>query len=68
MIRNGPLKISKSPKKAENGPFGKNLFPITVVQDIVMSKVNLNFSQKSVKDHNQGHIFKIHGTIRKFLS
>ena len=30
MIRNGPLKISKSLKKAENGPFGKNLFPITV--------------------------------------
>ena len=29
MIRNGPLKISKSLKKAENGPFGKNLFPIT---------------------------------------
>ena len=30
MIRNGPLKISKSSKKAENGPFDKNLFPITV--------------------------------------
>ena len=29
MLRNGPLKISKSLKKAENGPFGKNLFPIT---------------------------------------
>ena len=29
VIRNGPLKISKSLKKAENGPFGKNLFPIT---------------------------------------
>ena len=29
LIRNGPLKISKSLKKAENGPFGKNLFPIT---------------------------------------
>ena len=29
IIRNGPLKISKSLKKAENGPFGKNLFPIT---------------------------------------
>ena len=29
MIRNGPLKVSKSLKKAENGPFGKNLFPIT---------------------------------------
>ena len=29
MIRNGPLKISKSLKKAENGPIGKNLFPIT---------------------------------------
>ena len=29
MIRNGPLKISKSLKKAGNGPFGKNLFPIT---------------------------------------
>ena len=30
MIRNGPLiKILKSLKKAENGPFGKNLFPIT---------------------------------------
>ena len=31
MIRNGPLKISKSLKKAENGPFGKNLFPITAI-------------------------------------
>ena len=29
MIKNGPLKISKSLKKAENGPFGKNIFPIT---------------------------------------
>ena len=29
MIRNGPLKISKSSKKAENGPFDKNFFPIT---------------------------------------
>ena len=29
MIRNGPLKIPKSLTKAENGPFGKNLFPIT---------------------------------------
>ena len=29
MLTNGPLKISKSFKKAENGPFGKNLFPIT---------------------------------------
>ena len=29
IIRNGPLKISKSLKKAENGPFSKNLFPIT---------------------------------------
>ena len=29
MIGNGPLKISKSLKKAENGPLGKNLFPIT---------------------------------------
>ena len=29
IIRNGPLKISKSLKKSENGPFGKNLFPIT---------------------------------------
>ena len=29
MIRNCPLKNSKSLKKAENGPFGKNLFPIT---------------------------------------
>ena len=31
MIRNGPLNISKSLKKAENGPFSKNLFPITVI-------------------------------------
>ena len=31
MIRNGPLKISKSLKIAENGPFGINLFPITVL-------------------------------------
>ena len=30
MIRNGPWKSSKSLKKAENGPFGKNLFPFTV--------------------------------------
>ena len=29
MIRVGKLKISKSLKKAENGPFGENLFPIT---------------------------------------
>ena len=28
IIRNGPLKISKSLKKAEKGPMGKNLFPI----------------------------------------
>ena len=27
MIRNGPLKISKSLKKAENGPFGKKPLP-----------------------------------------
>ena len=27
IIRNGPLKISKSLKKAENGPFGKNPLP-----------------------------------------
>ena len=31
MIRNGPLKISKLLKIAVNGPFGKNLFPITAV-------------------------------------
>ena len=30
IIRKGPLKISKSLKEAENGPFGKKLFPITV--------------------------------------
>ena len=36
MIRNGPLKISKSLKKAENGPFGQNLFPITADQMIHM--------------------------------
>ena len=31
LIRNGPMKISKSLKKAENGPFGRNLFPVTVL-------------------------------------
>ena len=36
MIRNGPLKISKSLKKAENGPFDKNLFPITVGAVIIV--------------------------------
>ena len=31
MIRNGPLKISKSLEKVENGPFDKNLFQITAI-------------------------------------
>ena len=31
MIRNGPLKMSKSLKKAENGPLAKTLFPITAI-------------------------------------
>ena len=31
MIRNGPLKFSKSLKKAEKGPFGEILFPITAL-------------------------------------
>ena len=37
IIRNGPLKISKSLKKAENGLFGKNLFPITEDHNVLTS-------------------------------
>ena len=38
MNRNGQLKISKSLKKAENGPFGKNLFPITATLALYISE------------------------------
>ena len=51
MIRNVPLKISKSLKKAENGPLAKNLFPITA------SENNQIYSNGNV----QGHMCKILG-------
>ena len=55
MIRNGPLKISKSLKKAENGPFGKNLFPITAGYNFCVGEI---FAAKTIsrKRENNPHV------------
>ena len=55
MIRNGPLKISKSLKKAENGPFGKNLFPITAVG---MTDTQKKISRTLIELHQNGGTHK----------
>ena len=52
MIRNGPLKISKSLKKAENGPFGKNLFPIT--EDAHIGLVLIVFTRSKCEAGSHG--------------
>ena len=64
MIRNGPLKISKSLKKAENGPFGKNLFPITGYREYIMNCVLENIRKCKNKCFT---VLKIHPEVPSIM-
>ena len=57
MIKIGPLKISKSLKKAENDPFGKNLFPITALiwRMKVQCWVSHQSSTSKIKRYNDSY-------------
>ena len=66
MIRNGPLKISKSLKKAENGPFGKNLFLITGHGALGTGEKIAAFCLKLGKNNKTYFVTHIHVSFNMF--